>query len=405
MSIEAIVKEFSAVAANPKGQLKAYKDAGKKCIGVMPYYAPEELVYAAGMMPFGMWGSNSKTIQRAKEYCATFYCTIAQLDLEMLLDGTMDLLDGVITPTICDTLRPMSQNIRVAMSEKLPCIFLAHPQNRFADFGKQFCMDQYDHVKGELEKIAGHEIKSEDIAKAIKVYNKSRAARREFVKLASDHCDVIDPIMRSAVLKAAWFMDKAEYTEKLNALNAELKALPAAKWNGVKVVTSGIICDNPVLLKVFKDNNVAIAADDVAHESRAFRTDASEEGDPMMALAQQFADRIFNNSIPGKQIRSPARTAAASSWRTSSRSPARRAWCSSCSSSATPRRWSSRTSRRRSTPPASPSSSSVWTSRCATSVRPRPPFRRSPTFCPFSKVSRRERGRSSPRAVPPVQTA
>ena len=243
MSIEAIVKEFSAVAANPKGQLKAYKDAGKKCIGVMPYYAPEELVYAAGMMPFGMWGSNSKTIQRAKEYCATFYCTIAQLDLEMLLDGTMDLLDGVITPTICDTLRPMSQNIRVAMSEKLPCIFLAHPQNRFADFGKQFCMDQYDHVKGELEKIAGHEIKSEDIAKAIKVYNKSRAARREFVKLASDHCDVIDPIMRSAVLKAAWFMDKAEYTEKLEALNAEIAALPAAKWSGVKVVTSGIICD------------------------------------------------------------------------------------------------------------------------------------------------------------------
>ena len=163
MSIEAIVKEFSAVAANPKGQLKAYKDAGKKCIGVMPYYAPEELVYAAGMMPFGMWGSNSKTIQRAKEYCATFYCTIAQLDLEMLLDGTMDLLDGVITPTICDTLRPMSQNIRVAMSEKLPCIFLAHPQNRFADFGKQFCMDQYDHVKGELEKIAGKTITDDDL--------------------------------------------------------------------------------------------------------------------------------------------------------------------------------------------------------------------------------------------------
>lgn len=41
MSIEAIVNEFSAVAANPKGQLKAYKDAGKKCIGVMPYYAPK----------------------------------------------------------------------------------------------------------------------------------------------------------------------------------------------------------------------------------------------------------------------------------------------------------------------------------------------------------------------------
>ena len=294
MSIETLVNEFSAIAANPHGQLKAYKDKGLKCIGVMPYYAPEELVYAAGMMPMGMWGSNKKTISRAKEYCATFYCTIAQLDLEMLLDGTCDLLDGVITPTICDTLRPMSQNIRVAMSEKMPCIFLAHPQFRRPAFGLKFCHDQYTHVKTELEKIRGSEIKDEEIRDAIKVYNKSRKARREFVKLANAHCDVIDPIMRSAVLKASYFMRKDEYTEKLEALNTELRALPEAKWNGVKVVTSGIIVDNPTLLKIFKDNNVAIAADDVAHESRMIRVDADETGDPMEALCKQFADQDYD---------------------------------------------------------------------------------------------------------------
>ena len=294
MSIETLVNEFSAIAANPHGQLKAYKEKGMKCIGVMPYYAPEELVYAAGMMPMGLWGSNKKTISRAKEYCATFYCTIAQLDLEMLLDGTCDLLDGVITPTICDTLRPMSQNIRVAMSEKMPCIFLAHPQFRRPAFGLKFCHDQYTHVKTELEKIRGSEIKDEEITDAIKVYNKSRKARREFVKLANAHCDVIDPIMRSAVLKASYFMRKDEYTEKLEALNAELRALPEAKWNGVKVVTSGIIVDNPTLLKIFKDNNVAIAADDVAHESRMIRVDADETGDPMEALCKQFADQDYD---------------------------------------------------------------------------------------------------------------
>ena len=294
MSIETLVNEFSAIAANPHGQLKAYKEKGMKCIGVMPYYAPEELVYAAGMMPMGMWGSNKKTISRAKEYCATFYCTIAQLDLEMLLDGTCDLLDGVITPTICDTLRPMSQNIRVAMSEKMPCIFLAHPQFRRPAFGLKFCHDQYTHVKTELEKIRGSEIKDEEIRGAIKVYNKSRKARREFVKLANAHCDVIDPIMRSAVLKASYFMRKDEYTEKLEALNTELRALPEAKWNGVKVVTSGIIVDNPTLLKIFKDNNVAIAADDVAHESRMIRVDADETGDPMEALCKQFADQDYD---------------------------------------------------------------------------------------------------------------
>ena len=291
--IETIIRELTEIAATPAKQLDNYKAQGKKAIGVLPYYAPEELVYAAGMVPFGMWGSNNKTISRAKEYCATFYCTIAQLALEMLLDGTMDKLDGVITPTICDTLRPMSQNFRVAIGEKIPTIFLAHPQNRFADWGIQFCIDQYTNVKKKLEEISGNEITDEALSNAIKVYNKSRAARREFVKLANEHCDVITPTKRSAVLKASYFMLKDAYTEKLEALNAELKKLPVCNWKGVKVVTSGIICDNPTLLKIFEDNDVAIAADDVAHESRSFRVDASEEGDPMRALALQFRDQDY----------------------------------------------------------------------------------------------------------------
>ena len=293
MSVEARIQEFLDI--KPGQQFKKYKEAGKKVIGVLPYYAPEGLVYAAGMVPMGIWGSNDKSILRSKEYCATFYCDIAQLALEMLLDGTMDGMDGLITPTICDTLRPMSQNFRVAVGAKIPCIFLAHPQNRFEDFGIEFCKDQYRSIMDKLALIAGHDITNKDILKAIKVYNASRAARREFVKLASDHCDVVNPIQRSAVLKAAFFMLKDEYTEKLVALNEELKALPVCEWTGTKVVTSGIICDNRKLLQIFIDNNIAIAADDVAHESRSFRFDAPEdEADGLTALAKQFAGMDYD---------------------------------------------------------------------------------------------------------------
>ena len=293
MSIEARIQEFAAI--NPAEQLKKFKAQGKKVVGVLPYYAPEELVYAAGMVPMGIWGSNDKEVMRSKEYCATFYCDIAQLALEMLLDGTMDQLDALITPTICDTLRPMSQNFRVAVGSKIPCIFLAHPQNRFADWGVEFCKDQYRSVLEKLAFLAGHDGTNKDILKAIKVYNASRAARREFVKLANEHCDVVNPIQRSAVLKASYFMLKDEYTEKLVALNEELKALPAANWKGTKVVTSGIICDNPKLLQIFIDNNIAIAADDVAHESRSFRFDAPENvEDGLLALAMQFSSMDYD---------------------------------------------------------------------------------------------------------------
>ena len=294
MSTEVLLKEFAEYSEHPYRVLSAYKKEGKKVIGVLPYFAPVELVVAAGMIPMGIWGSNKKTIAMAKEYCATFYCTIAQLALEMLLDGTLDQLDGVITPTICDTLRPMSQNIRVAMSGKLPCIFLAHPQNRRPAFGLQFTVDQYNHIKGELEKIAGKTITDDDLRAAIKVMNRNRAARRAFVKLAGQHPEAVSAVNRSAVLRSAWFMEPVAYTEKLEALNAELEKLPASQWKGKKIVTSGIICDNPKLLQIFDDNQIAIAADDVAHESRAIRVDAAETGDPMMALAQQFADQDYD---------------------------------------------------------------------------------------------------------------
>ena len=294
MSTEVLLNEFKECSEHPYRVISAYKQEGKKVIGVLPYFAPVELVVADGMVPMGIWGSNKKTIALAKEYCATFYCTIAQLALEMLLDGTLDQLDGIITPTICDTLRPMSQNFRVAMEGKLPCIFLAHPQHRKPAFGLQFTVDQYMHVKSELEKISGNTITDEALRDAIKVMNRSRKARREFVKLAGQHPEAISAVERSAVLRSAWFMEPAVHAQKLEELNEELSKLPASNWKGRKVVTSGIICDNPKLLQIFDDNNIAIAADDVAQETRAFRVDASEEGDPMMALAQQFADQDYD---------------------------------------------------------------------------------------------------------------
>ena len=240
-----LFEKFDQISKSPAAQLSAYKAQGKKAIGVLPYYAPEELVYAAGMVPFGMWGSNKKTISRAKEYCATFYCTIAQLAVEMLLDGTMDGLDGVITPTICDTLRPMSQNIRVSMSDKMPVIFLAHPQNRFDLNGLTFTVSQYTNIRKKLEEIAGKPITDDDIRAAIKVYNACHVQQRRFVKLAGEHPDVVTAVRRSAVLKAGWFMLKDEYCAMLKELNDKIEALPACDWPGTKVVVSGIIPDLP----------------------------------------------------------------------------------------------------------------------------------------------------------------
>ena len=292
-TINNMIDELKEVAYHPHRQMDLFKAQGKKVIGCMPYYVPEEIIYAAGAVPMGIWGTNNRTISLAKEYCATFYCTIAQLTVEMLLDGTLEQLDGIVTPTPCDTLRPMSQNIKSLLAKKgsktVP-IFLAHPQRRTDEAGREFCRHQYEFIKEKVEEITGNTVADEALRNAICVYNEFRAESRRFVKLAGKHPEAVSAVNRSAVLKAGYFMLKDEYTKKLSALNDELSELPASNWNGVKVMTSGIICDNPELLKIFDDNHMAIVADDIAHESRFFATDAPEDMPGMDALVEQWAN-------------------------------------------------------------------------------------------------------------------
>lgn len=287
--IEDLLNKFQAIVENPRKQLDLYLSQGKKVIGCFPYYAPEELVHAAGMVPFGIWGKFG-TPKKAKKYFATFYCSLAQMNMEMGLEGELDDLSGVIVTTYCDTLRPLSQNFRVGVPQ-IPFMFLAMGQNRRAEYGKKYTEYQYSNVCKQLETISGEEITDDMLRDAIHVYNVSRAERRRFVKLAGLHPELVSPIKRSAVLKSAYFMLKPEHTAMLKELNDELEAAPEKDWNGIKVVTSGILVDNPQLLQIFENHNIAIVADDVAHESRPIRVDVRESGDPMQALAEQYADQ------------------------------------------------------------------------------------------------------------------
>ena len=284
-----MLEQFKYYANNPRKQLDKYLAEGKKAVGVFPYYAPEEIVYAAGVVPFGVWGGQG-SIERAKEYFPTFYYSLALRCLEMALDGTLDGLSASIITTLDDTLRPFSQNYKVGVGQKIPMIFLNHGQHRKEEFGKTYNARIFNKAKEELEKICGVTVTDENLKKAFKVYNENRAEKRKFIKLAAKHPQTIKASDRCYVLKSSYFMLKDEHTALLKQLNAKLEALPEESWDGVRVVTSGIITDTPGLLEVFDAYKVCIVADDVAHESRALKVDIDLSiEDPMLALADQFA--------------------------------------------------------------------------------------------------------------------
>ncbi len=284
-ALETQLAAFAEAANNPSAVLDEHIAAGKRVIGVGPYYIPEELVHAAGAVPFGVWGRVG-TAKEAKKYFPPFYCSICQMTLEMGMEGTLSKLSALMTTGLCDTLRAASQNYKVGMG--IPQIYVSQPQNRTSAAGRQYAITSYTETKRKVEEAAGQVITDEALSASIKLFNEWRAAMREFVKLAGAHAGEVSIANRLAVINAGYYLEKEKHLAMVKELNASLAALPESSDGKKKIVLSGIYEDIPAITEILESNDYAVVADDLAKESRAFAMEVSESGDPLEALADGY---------------------------------------------------------------------------------------------------------------------
>ena len=89
--IKAMVEAFVEEARDPKKTIaKAMKETGKKAFGVFPIYTPEEIIYAAGLLPVGMWGGQT-TMVNVDKFIQSFCCSIMRANMELGMKGEYDL--------------------------------------------------------------------------------------------------------------------------------------------------------------------------------------------------------------------------------------------------------------------------------------------------------------------------
>lgn len=284
--VEAILSQLKDIAANPKKAMDDYKaETGKGAVGIMPIYAPEEMVHATGYLPMGIWGAQGKTISKARTYLPPFACSIMQQVMELQCEGAYDDLAAVLFSVPCDTLKCLSQKWKGTS----PVIVFTHPQNRGLEAANTFLVKEYELVKAQLEHYLGVKITNADLERSIAIYNENRAVMREFVKVAADYPQVIDAVSRHAVFKARQFMLKEKHTELVKELIAEVKAMPVQPWTGKKVIVAGILLEPNELLDIFNEFGLAIVDDDLAQESRQIRVDVldGEEG-PLYRMAKAW---------------------------------------------------------------------------------------------------------------------
>lgn len=281
---------LKAACDNPRARLDHYLSQGKKVVGCFAPYAPEELIHACGMIPMGLWGGRTE-LKLVKSYLPAFACPIMQSDMELGLRGAYEGLSAVIIPAICDTLRCMTQNWRFGVTS-IPMIPIVYPQNRTSPASVDYLISEYETVLTMLYTITGNMMTEKALCAAIDIYNEHNKAMREFDQVANDHLDIVTPKVRHCVHKSAFFYEKSEHTAILKEIIEELKKLPAYNFTGKKVVLAGITCEPDDLLDIFEEYNMAVVADDLAQESRQYRTDTPEKGGgSLKRLALQWNNR------------------------------------------------------------------------------------------------------------------
>jgi (R)-2-hydroxyisocaproyl-CoA dehydratase beta subunit len=287
-AIDAVLAELLETAARPGeavGRLRLEK--GKPLVGVLPYYTPEEIVYAAGMLPVGIWGGATDT-SAAGHYFPPFACPIVKSALELAIRGVYDGLAAVMVPALCESLTFFGQNFRAARPD-IPFVPVVHPQNRQEPEGIAYLQAEYEKVQGRLEAIAGRKVAPGALEAAIAVFNDHRRAVQAFLAEAPRHPSIVTPRVRHAVVKSGYFMDRADHAARVRGLTGLLRAMPEEAGPGKRVVVTGIMAEPEGLLELFEEVGLGIVADDLAQESRAFRTDVPDGNDPLERLARRWS--------------------------------------------------------------------------------------------------------------------
>lgn len=300
-TIDEIFSEMEQAIVDPQKTFEKYRSANQKAIGCIPYFAPYELVDAAGMYPIELWGGDTE-ISRANGYYPAFYCSILVTLMERALRGEYDYLSGVIIPTTCDGLRNLEENWKFAVPE-MSVMSLVQPANRTHPAAEDYLLSELEEVKEKLEEISGNAITDKALRDSINAYNKQRATMREFDKISAQHPSVVTPWKRHVVYKAAQVLPVRVHTELVGQLNESLASLPEDSFAGLRLVATGILLDSKPLLDELEKKNIAIVGDVLTAESVRFAKDAPGNVDPFVSLAHIWLD-VQNTSValdPTKQ--------------------------------------------------------------------------------------------------------
>lgn len=289
--INAIVNECKEIMKNPKREVEEWKsvDPNRKAIGYFPTYIPEEILYAGGILPVGVFGS-SIPVTQANSHIQQITCSIVQSTTELKLTGRLDVLDGMVFPPTCDSAQFVASIWDVAFKDIITDMVMF--PSKLTPISVSYITAELEDFARRLEKNFDVTIEEEKVAEAITLYNEYRRLVKRFTELRTKKGFDLSWVDYYSVLKAGTMTDKKKYNQLLSQLVAEIESkVSNESIDSIKIMVVGTSCQIPHvnLLDKVEKLGATVVWDDLLHGLRGIEV---QDGDssPYERLAQAYVE-------------------------------------------------------------------------------------------------------------------
>lgn len=277
-----------------------------KAIASFPVYSPVELMHAMGMLPVGVSGAGDRLdIQHADARFGSFICSIVKTTAELAMTGYLDIFDGALFSTICDSARNLCFVLKRNAPERY-VDFLHLPQNCSSAAAVEFLASEYRRLLGSLERLSGNAPDDARIRRSIASYNENRALVRALYEFRRRSPQQLAAWELYVLVRAGNLMPVEEHSQVLKEVLAQLPSRPGKRRDSIRVVIEGAFCEQPPLelVRLLEAAGCYIVDDDFALQQNWFLDDVSTEGDPVAALAEAYVNASVYSSVRS-DIRKP----------------------------------------------------------------------------------------------------
>ncbi len=279
-----LLEPSSTILGSP---VRRWKEQGGKVLGYFCSHVPEEIITAAGMLPFRMRGTGSTETTLADTYLSAYNCTFARHCLDLAFGGAYDFLDGVVIVNGCDHIRRLYDIWRRKMAT--PFVHLITAPHTSGDDQVAYFRDELTILKDALEKHFAVAITPEKLQESIRVQNETRGLLRELYERRKQPSPPITGAETLGVVVASTAMPKPAYNELLRLLLSDLDGRDGVSDVRARLLVAGGMLDDPAYVRVIEDLGGLVVTDSLCFGTREFWNQVSEQDkDPMDALARYY---------------------------------------------------------------------------------------------------------------------